>query len=53
MDHLVAKGFKQEGKASITSAIQIMMRIGYGSTLGPQFEMLLFFICRYSISAIC
>lgn len=43
MNRLVAKGFKQGGQASITSAIQRMLKIGYGSTLGPQFSLL--FLC--------
>lgn len=42
MNWLVAKNFKQGRKASITSAIQGMMRLGDGSTLGPQFSLLLF-----------
>lgn len=48
MNHLVAKGFKQGGKASITSAVQSTMRIGYAPTLGPQFSLLLLFtdICH-------
>lgn len=37
------KGFKQGVKASITSAIQSMMRIGHGSTLGPRFSLLVLF----------
>ena len=43
MNHLEAKDFKQEGKASIASAVQSTERIGYGSILGPQFSLSLLF----------
>lgn len=48
MNHLAAKGFKQEGEASIISAAQSMTGTGYGSILGPRFSMLLLFtaICH-------
>ena len=43
MNRPEAKDFKQEGKASIASAVQSTERIGYGSILGPQFSLSLLF----------